>query len=150
MNKNIDINIVLLNNDAKVPQKQHISDIGYDIYSVKQYSILPNEVTKVETGVSIELPDMYKWDPVNPPEALILLTAKTESVPVSNKLLPVIFPLADILPCTFKLPEISPDPDARCLKLPSTSAWVNGAPFASLNTNAKIILLYGGTHLNYI
>ena len=59
MNKNIDINIVLLNNDAKVPQKQHISDIGYDIYSVKQYSILPNEVTKVETGVSIELPDKY-------------------------------------------------------------------------------------------
>ncbi|MFL2648165.1 MAG: dUTP diphosphatase [Candidatus Actinomarina sp.] len=59
MNKNIDINIVLLNNDAKIPQKQHDSDIGYDIYSVKNYNITPKKVTKVKTGVSIELPEKY-------------------------------------------------------------------------------------------
>jgi hypothetical protein len=92
---------------------------------------------------------MYRWDPVTPPEELIFPTAKDESVPVNSKLLPVIFPLADILPCTSILPDIVCDP-VRCLKFPSTSAWVNGAPFTSLNTNAKIILLYGGTHLNYI
>tara|TARA_B100000686_G_scaffold191615_1_gene198261 strand:+ start:179 stop:616 length:438 start_codon:yes stop_codon:yes gene_type:complete len=56
LNKNIDINIVLLNNDAKIPQKQHKADIGYDLYSVKEYNILPHKVSKVETGVSIELP----------------------------------------------------------------------------------------------
>ncbi len=59
MNKNIDINIVLLNNDAKIPKKQHPSDIGYDIYSVNEYSIFPKKVTKIETGVSIELPENY-------------------------------------------------------------------------------------------
>ena len=59
MNKNIDINIVLLNNDANIPQKQHDSDIGYDIYSVKNYNITPKKVTKVKTGVSIELPEKY-------------------------------------------------------------------------------------------
>ena len=59
MNKNIDINIVLLNNDAKIPKKQHPSDIGYDIYSVNEYNIFPKKVTKIETGVSIELPENY-------------------------------------------------------------------------------------------
>ena len=59
MNKNIDINIVLLNDDAKIPKKQHSSDIGYDIYSVKSYNILPKKVTKIETGVSIELTENY-------------------------------------------------------------------------------------------
>jgi len=59
LNKNIDINIVLLNNDAKIPQKQHASDIGYDIYSVENYNITPKKVTKVKSGVSIELPENY-------------------------------------------------------------------------------------------
>ena len=59
MKKNIDINIVLLNNDAKIPQKQHDSDIGYDIYSVKNCNITPKKVTKVKTGVAIELPEKY-------------------------------------------------------------------------------------------
>ena len=59
MNKNIDINIALLNDDAIIPKKQHTSDIGYDIYSVKTYNILPNKVTRIETGISIELPEKY-------------------------------------------------------------------------------------------
>ena len=59
MNKNIDINIVLLNDDAKIPKKQHTTDIGYDIYSVKSYNILSNKITRIETGVSIELPEKY-------------------------------------------------------------------------------------------
>ena len=59
MNKNIDINIVLLNKSAQIPSKQHEIDIGYDIYSVKTYNILPNKVTRIETGISIELPEKY-------------------------------------------------------------------------------------------
>ena len=56
MNKNIDINIVLLNNNALVPSKQHELDIGYDIYSCNQYKLIPKEVTFIETGLAIELP----------------------------------------------------------------------------------------------
>ena len=57
MNKNIDINIVLLNKKAKIPVKQHNKDIGYDIFSSKSYQILPRKITFIETGFSIELPD---------------------------------------------------------------------------------------------
>ena len=56
MNKNIDINIVLLNKNAKLPSKQHEIDIGYDLYSSKEYKILPKKVTLIDTGISIELP----------------------------------------------------------------------------------------------
>ena len=56
MNKNININIVLLNKNAKIPEKQHELDIGYDIFSLEQYTLLPNKVTRIHTGVSIELP----------------------------------------------------------------------------------------------
>ena len=56
MNKNIDINIVLLNKNAQVPSKQHEIDIGYDIYSCYEYKLPPKKVTFIETGLSIELP----------------------------------------------------------------------------------------------
>ncbi len=56
MKKNFDINIVLLNKNAKLPQKQHLSDIGYDIYSLNEYELKPNLITFVSTGLSIELP----------------------------------------------------------------------------------------------
>ena len=56
MNKNININIVLLNKNAKIPEKQHKLDIGYDLYSLEEYTLLSNKVTRIHTGVSIELP----------------------------------------------------------------------------------------------
>ena len=57
MNKIIDINIVLLNNNAQVPSKQHEIDIGYDIYSCNEYKLIPKKVTFIETGLAIELPN---------------------------------------------------------------------------------------------
>ncbi len=56
MNKNIDINIVLLNKNAQLPKKQHEIDIGYDLYSCKNYDLQPRKITLVETGIAIELP----------------------------------------------------------------------------------------------
>ena len=56
MNKFININIVLLNKNAKIPEKQHELDIGYDLYSLEEYTLLSNKVTRIHTGVSIELP----------------------------------------------------------------------------------------------
>ena len=56
MNKNFDINIVLLNENAKLPSKQHELDIGYDIYTSSEFELLPNKVTFIDTGISIQLP----------------------------------------------------------------------------------------------
>jgi len=59
LNKNIDIKIVLLNQNAQLPSKQHELDIGYDLYSCNQYDLKPHKVTFIETGISIELPVGY-------------------------------------------------------------------------------------------
>ena len=59
MNKNININIVLLNKNAQLPSKQHDIDIGYDHHSSKSYNLLPKKVTFIDTGISIELPEGY-------------------------------------------------------------------------------------------
>ena len=59
MNKNININIVLLNKNAQLPSKQHDIDIGYDLHSSKSYNLLPKKVTFIDTGISIELPEGY-------------------------------------------------------------------------------------------
>ena len=56
MNKNFDINIVLLNENAKLPSKQHELDIGYDIYSSSENELIPKKVTFIETGISLQLP----------------------------------------------------------------------------------------------
>ena len=56
MKKNFDINIALLNDNAKLPSKQHDLDIGYDLYSLNEFELMPKKVTFIETGISIELP----------------------------------------------------------------------------------------------
>ena len=56
MNKNININIVLLNEEAKIPRKQHELDIGYDIYSDKEILLKPGVVTFASTGICLQLP----------------------------------------------------------------------------------------------
>ena len=56
MIKNFDIDIVLHNDNARLPSKQHDLDIGYDLYSSDEYELLPKKVTFIETGISIGLP----------------------------------------------------------------------------------------------
>ena len=54
MSKNIQIK--LLTNEALVPKKQHELDIGYDLASVENTTLLSKQVTLVHTGLSISLP----------------------------------------------------------------------------------------------
>ena len=54
MSKNIQIK--LLTNEALVPKKQHELDIGYDLASVENTTLLSKQVTLVRTGLSIYLP----------------------------------------------------------------------------------------------
>ena len=57
MNNSINIKIKLLNENAKVPNKKHELDIGYDLYSDNEYLLKAQSVTMVHLGISIELPN---------------------------------------------------------------------------------------------
>ena len=56
MNKNIEIEIQLISPNGKVPSQKHASDIGYDISSSTDVTLKSNEVTLVNTGIAISLP----------------------------------------------------------------------------------------------
>ena len=56
MNKNIEIEIQLISSNGKVPSQKHVSDIGYDISASDDVTLKSNEVTLVNTGIAINLP----------------------------------------------------------------------------------------------
>jgi len=54
-----------LNPHAKLPQKAHLGDAGYDLYANEYYSISPYNQTLVATGIRMAIPDGYVgliWD----------------------------------------------------------------------------------------
>jgi dUTP pyrophosphatase len=53
------INIKLLNENAKVPTRGSEKAAGYDLYAAttESINITPHSTVKVHTGISIELPD---------------------------------------------------------------------------------------------
>ena len=57
MNNTINIKIKLLNENAKIPAKNHDLDIGYDLFSDNEYLLTAQSVTMVHLGISIELPN---------------------------------------------------------------------------------------------
>jgi dUTP pyrophosphatase len=56
LNKNIEIEIQLISSNGKVPSQKHASDIGYDISASDDVTLISNEVTLVNTGIAINLP----------------------------------------------------------------------------------------------
>ena len=56
MNKNIEIEIQLISSNGKVPSQKYGSDIGYDISASNDVTLKSNEVTLVNTGIAISLP----------------------------------------------------------------------------------------------
>ena len=57
MNKNIEIELQLINDNATVPSRKHDSDIGYDISSSIDVLIPSKEVQLINTGIAINLPN---------------------------------------------------------------------------------------------
>ena len=45
-----------LNTDAKLPEKAHKTDAGFDLFSIESKEILSGETKLVKTGISIQLP----------------------------------------------------------------------------------------------
>ena len=55
----INIKIKLLNENAILPEKQHDSDAGYDLFSIEEVILKPNAIHKVKTGIAIQIPTNY-------------------------------------------------------------------------------------------
>lgn len=46
-----------INKDAKIPERQHSNDIGYDLYSSEDIEIGKGEIKTVGTGLKVKLPE---------------------------------------------------------------------------------------------
>jgi dUTP pyrophosphatase len=57
LNKNIEIELQLINDNATVPSRKHDSDIGYDISASIDVLIRCKEVQLINTGIAINLPN---------------------------------------------------------------------------------------------
>ncbi len=57
MNKNIEIELQLINDNATIPSRKHDSDIGYDISASMDVLIPSKEVQLINTGIAINLPN---------------------------------------------------------------------------------------------
>lgn len=57
----MDINIKLLNEFAKIPTRGSAQAAGFDLYAAVNYDIeiQPHSTVKVDTGISIEIPEGY-------------------------------------------------------------------------------------------
>lgn len=61
----LELKVEKIKNNAKLPEKAHLSDAGFDLFSTDYYSIPPYSQALVETGIKIELPRNYAgfiWD----------------------------------------------------------------------------------------
>ena len=52
----IQVKYVLVNQNAKVPQKSHDDDAGFDLFAVEELILQSQEYACVSTGLCIELP----------------------------------------------------------------------------------------------
>ena len=53
------LQVKLLTQFAKLPQKAHSGDLGYDLYAGEPAAIFPNETKVVKTGIAIQFPTGY-------------------------------------------------------------------------------------------
>lgn len=56
-NKNL--NIKLVDKNAKVPKRGSDDAAGYDLYSINDEIIMPNERKLIDTGIQLEIPKHY-------------------------------------------------------------------------------------------
>ena len=48
-----------LSENAQLPTKAHLGDLGYDLYANEGVAIFPNETKVIKTGIAIQLPEGY-------------------------------------------------------------------------------------------
>ncbi len=63
--KKADVKIKKLHPDAKIPSHNNEHAAGFDIYSVEDVILYPNETKAVSTGIAVEIPEgkvLLLWD----------------------------------------------------------------------------------------
>ena len=53
------LQVLKLETDAKLPVRAHHNDAGADIFSLSDYTLVPNEPVKIRTGIAMAVPDGY-------------------------------------------------------------------------------------------
>lgn len=53
------MNVKRLHEDAVLPTKSHVGDLGYDLYALEAMQIGPNAIQTIRTGIAIEFPEGY-------------------------------------------------------------------------------------------
>jgi len=58
MSDEVSLKVKLLNENAKLPEKSYDSEnqLGYDIFTIKDYILYPGNSVIVETGIAVESP----------------------------------------------------------------------------------------------
>jgi dUTP pyrophosphatase len=51
--------VKFMHENAKLPQKAHSGDLGYDLFAAENANIYPGETVLVATGVAIQFPEGY-------------------------------------------------------------------------------------------
>ncbi len=59
-NKSIKIGVKKLDPDAKLPEMQREGDAAFDIYSIEDVILYPNQTVSVDCGIACEIPEFYK------------------------------------------------------------------------------------------
>jgi dUTP pyrophosphatase len=49
------LKVKLLNDVAELPKRNHPTDAGLDLQSISQYTLMPNEMKTISTGIAISL-----------------------------------------------------------------------------------------------
>ena len=52
----IQVKFILLHQNARVPQKSHDEDAGFDLFAVEEFVLHPQEYACIPTGLCMELP----------------------------------------------------------------------------------------------
>lgn len=65
MEPSLKIKVKKVQSDAVLPKFAHPGDAGMDLFALEDTVVLPGEVTKVRTGIAMQIPDGYVglcWD----------------------------------------------------------------------------------------
>jgi dUTP pyrophosphatase len=53
------IKIKKLHAHARLPEKAHVGDLGYDLFASEEMTIFPDETMVISTGIAIQFPEGY-------------------------------------------------------------------------------------------
>ena len=56
----IDVGVKLLSDDAKIPEKAHQSDAGFDLFATQSMFVYPGMRASIGTGIAFDIPDGWE------------------------------------------------------------------------------------------